>query len=244
VPLIIRVPKGVPGLPAGTTAGAVCNRAVSLTDLFRTLTDLCGLPASQTKGASARSLVPLLRDPQAAWPHAAITQLDTPGSYSVSRDQWRYLHYANGDEELYQIAADPHEWTNLLHRNATPEHQALAAELRALAPANPAPVAPVPLAALESLAWHPASEGATPPSKPDGNPFDVTFVNAREQGAELFWMAPDGHAKSYGVIAPARTQRQQTRPGAVWEIRSQDGKRLGHFIIGDRTAKAIIPDDK
>ena len=71
VPLIIRVPKGAPGLPEGTSAGGVCDRAVSLTDLFRTLTELCGLPASQNKDASERSLVPLLRDPKSTWPHAA-----------------------------------------------------------------------------------------------------------------------------------------------------------------------------
>ncbi|MDB6007427.1 MAG: betC 3, partial [Prosthecobacter sp.] len=26
---------------------------------------------------------------------------------------WRYIHYANGDEELYNEATDPYEWTNL-----------------------------------------------------------------------------------------------------------------------------------
>ena len=242
VPLIIRVPKGAAGLPAGTAAGAVCDRAVSLTDLYRTLTDLCGLPAAQNKGASERSLVPLLRDPQAAWPHAAITQLQTPGTYAVSRDHWRYIHYANGDEELYDIAADPREWTNLLHSNASTEHSALAAQLRALAPEDPAPVAAMPLASLGALDWHPANDAATPPSKPDGNPFGVTFVNSRERDVELFWMRPEGGAKSYGSIAPARTKCQQTRPGAVWEIRSTDGTRLGHFIIGDRAARAPIPD--
>lgn len=242
VPLIIRVPKGAPGLPEGTTAGAVCDRAVSLTDLFRTLTDLCGLPASQNKDASERSLLPLLRDPKAAWPHAAITQLQTPDTYSVSHDHWRYIHYTNGDEELYDIAADPHEWTNLLHGKPTTELQARAAGLRALAPSNPAPLAEVPLASLPALTWHPASEGNTPRSKPDGNPFDVTFINSREESLELFWMTPDGGSKSYGLIAPAKTKRQQTRPGAVWEIRSAKGARLGSFVIGDRTAKAVIPD--
>ena len=242
VPLIIRVPKGAPGLPEGTTAGAVCDRSVSLTDLFRTLTDLCGLPASQNKDASERSLVPLLRDPKAAWPHAAITQLQTPETYSVSHDHWRYIHYSNGDEELYDIAADPHEWTNLLHDKTTAELKARAAQLRAMAPSNPAPSAEVPLASLHALTWHPASEGDTPRSKPDGNPFDVTFINSREESVELFWMTPDGGTKSYGFIAPAKTKRQQTRPGAVWEIRSANKTRLGSFVIGDRTAKAVIPD--
>jgi arylsulfatase A-like enzyme len=242
VPLIIRVPKGAPGLPEGTSTGVVCDRAVSLTDLFRTLTDLCGLPASQNTGASQRSLVPLLRDPKAIWPHAAITQLQTPGTYSVSRDHWRYIHYQNGDEELYDVAADPREWTNLLHDQATPEHKARAAELRALAPTNAAPVAAVPLASLPELTWHSASQGDTPPSKPDGNPFDVTFVNSREHPVELIGLTPDGGTKTYSLIDAAKTKRQQTRPGATWEIRSQNGTRLGYFIIGDRTAKAVIPD--
>lgn len=133
VPLIIRVPKGAPGLVKGTSVGAVCDQAVSLTDLFCTLTDLCGLPASQNKDASARSLVPLLRDPKGEWPHAAITQLQEPDTYSISRGQWRYIHYANGDEELYDIGNDSYEHTNLLFRDASPEHKARAAELRTLA---------------------------------------------------------------------------------------------------------------
>jgi arylsulfatase A-like enzyme len=71
---------------------------------------------------------------------------------------------------------------------------------------------------------------------------DVTFINSREESVELFWMTPDGGTKSYGLIAPAKTKRQQTRPGAVWEIRSANKTRLGSFVIGDRTAKAVIPD--
>ena len=107
---------------------------------------------------------------------------------------------------------------------------------------NPTPLAEVPLASLPALTWHPASEGDTPRSKPDGNPFDVTFINSREDSVELFWMTPDGGSKSYGLIAPASTKRQQTRPGAVWEIRSANKARLGSFVIGDRTARAVIPD--
>lgn len=184
-----------------------------------------------------------LREPKAAWPHAAVTQLPTPDMYSVSHEHWRYIHYTNGDEELYDIATDPHEWTNLLHDHATAELKTRAAQLRAMAPSHPAPLAEVPLAWLPALPWHPASEGDAPRSKPDGNPFDVTFINSREESVELFWLTPDGGTKSYGFIAPAKTQRQQTRPGAVWEIRSEKGTRLGSFVIGDRSAKAVIPDD-
>jgi arylsulfatase A-like enzyme len=135
VPLMIRVPKGAPGLPAGTAAGGVCDRPVSLVDLFGTLTDLCGLPAKAD--IASRSLAPLLRDPQAAWPHAALTHLNQPADYAISTQRWRYLHYLGGEEELYDIETDPHEWTNLA---AQPGHAAKLAEMRALAPSAMAPL--------------------------------------------------------------------------------------------------------
>jgi arylsulfatase A-like enzyme len=83
---------------------------VSLVDLFGTLTDLCGLPPKPD--IESRSLVPLLRNPQAEWPHAALTHLDKPENYALSTERWRYIHY-DGGEELYDIETDPHEWTNL-----------------------------------------------------------------------------------------------------------------------------------
>ena len=39
---------------------------------------------------------------------------------------WRYIRYANGDEELYDEAADPLEWTNLAQSG---DHAARKAEL-------------------------------------------------------------------------------------------------------------------
>jgi arylsulfatase A-like enzyme len=137
VPLMVRVPKGAPGLPAGTLAGAVCNRPVSLVDLFGTLTALCGLPAKPD--IESRSLLPLLRDPAAPWPHAALTQLDLPENYALSTERWRYIHYRGGGEELYDIETDPHEWTNLA---AKPEHAKKLAELRACAPGEFKPLVP------------------------------------------------------------------------------------------------------
>lgn len=135
VPLIIRVPKGAPGLPDGTKAGAVSHRPVSLVDLFSTLTELCGLP--EKAGIEQRSLVPLLRNPQAEWPHAALTHLDRPQNYAVSTERWRYLHYFDGGEELYDIETDPHEWTNLASKT---EHKAKLKEMRSMAPLQVAPV--------------------------------------------------------------------------------------------------------
>lgn len=133
VPLIITVPRGCPGLPAGTMP-AICSRPVNLLSLFPTLLELCGLPEeSQHDGPS---LVPLLRDPKSEWSHVSITYLADPGSFAVSGDRWRLIHYANGDEELYDIQSDLHEWKNLAPDTI---HAETLADLRAYAPRTFAP---------------------------------------------------------------------------------------------------------
>ena len=111
VPMMVRVPAGISTLSEGTKPGSVVDAPVSLLSLFPTMTDLAGLP--QKADNDAPSLVPLLRDADAAWPHVAVTYLHTPGGFSVSDRHWRYIHYANGDEELYQTDEDPYEWNNL-----------------------------------------------------------------------------------------------------------------------------------
>ncbi len=104
VPLIVRVPSGTPGLTTGTKPSR-CNKPVNLVSLFPTLLELCGLPANPEHDGP--SLVPLLRDTSAGWPHVSVTCLGQPGSYGLSGEHWRLIHYANGDEELYDIELDP-----------------------------------------------------------------------------------------------------------------------------------------
>lgn len=97
-----------PGISAGR-----CERTVSLIDIFPTLTDLCGLtPVGTLEGAS---LVPLLRDPQAAWERPALMTFEW-NNHSVRSERWRYTRYADGTEELYDHDADPLEWENLAGR--------------------------------------------------------------------------------------------------------------------------------
>lgn len=239
VPLMIKVPENIaPGLPDGTTKGGICSRPVNLLDLFPTLTELAGLPSKIDNDGI--SLLPLLKNPNAKWDHVSITHLSEPGSYGLSSENWRYIHYANGDEELYDIAHDPYEWTNLATNS---EHGKKLAELRALGPKKFVPKLRPKTESLTSLKWHPAGKKSAPPSKPDGKTFDVTFVNTRESPVELFWMDQRGNPKSYGLIPAGKERRQQTRPGAVWKISIPNGgKALGHFQIGDRTAQAVVPE--
>ena len=141
VPFMVRVPKGVPGLPQGTPAGQVCSKPVDLLSLYPTLTQLAGIP--EKKDNDAPSLLPLLKNPKASdkeWPHVALTWLHTPGAVSVSDDGWRYIRYAKGDEELYDIQNDPYEWTNLAN---DPKHAKKLGVLRAKAPTEFTPLVTV-----------------------------------------------------------------------------------------------------
>lgn len=239
VPLMVRVPSGgSAALPNGTQAGTVCDAPVNLLSLFPTLLDLCTLPANPNNDGP--SLLPLLVDPHTAdWQHDSVTYLAQPNAYTVSGRSHRYIHYADGSEELYDISCDPYEWTNLAK---SPQSQEQLASLRKNAPKEFAQRIEPSVESLAKLTWHPATSQAAPASKPDGNPFSVHFINKQRQAVELFWMSPEGHPQLYGLIEPGQTKTQQTRPGAAWAIgKTNSDQMLGHFIIGDRTAQAVIP---
>lgn len=239
VPLMVRVPKNVPGLSEGTVKGAVCSKPVNLLSLFPTLTDLAGLPRKSDNDGP--SLLPLLKNSNAEWQHTSVTFLGDAGSYGMSTEDWRYLHYSNGDEELYDSVVDHYEWANLA---AKPEHLEKLKELRALAPQSFAKKVAPKDESLPKLAWRPAKKSAAPASKPDGNPFDVVFINRSKSTVVLHWMDRSGKPRPYGGIEAGKRKRQQTRPGAVWLITDPEDKPLGYFVVGDRKAQAQIPRNK
>ena len=97
----------VPGL---TKPGTVCERPVDLMSVYPTLCDLAGVPIpDHVQGARLR---PLLADPAAPWQFPAVTTYHQ-NNHSIRSETWRYIHYANGDEELYNHDQDPYEWKNL-----------------------------------------------------------------------------------------------------------------------------------
>ena len=103
---------------------------VSLLDLYPTLIDLAGIP--ERTGLDGRSLVPLLRDPAAAWSHPAVMTYG-PGNHAVRTARWRYIRYADGTHELYDHLDDPNEWRNVVDR-----HPAVTKELATWIPKNEA----------------------------------------------------------------------------------------------------------
>jgi arylsulfatase A-like enzyme len=238
VPLIIRVPSGAPGLPAGTLPGSVCKRPVNLASLFATLVELAGLP--KVEQLSPPSLTPLLRGDSESWEFVSTTFLSEPESYAVSADRWRYVHYAGGDEELYDVYNDPFEWTNLA---IDARFTQVLHEMRLTSPKQFAPLVPRQESSLPDLTWNPTRElSVVPKAKPEGQSFNVRFINSHRASVKLYWMAPDGSRTSFGTLLPGDRKEQKTRPGAVWLICNQRDTPIGYFVIGDRRAKAVVPE--
>ncbi|MCM8532704.1 MAG: sulfatase, partial [Lentisphaeraceae bacterium] len=105
-----RVPMIIVG--PGIAPGQVCNKPVQLLDIYPTLLELTGHKAdSKLEG---NSLVPLLKNPNADWPHMARTSFG-PENYAIISEQFRYIHYNDGSEEFYDHKKDPHEWDNQIN---------------------------------------------------------------------------------------------------------------------------------
>jgi len=128
VPLIFAGP--------GIHTNQKCQQPAELLDIYPTLVDLCGLPAKS--GLEGDSLLPQLRNAKAKRDRPAITTHNA-GNHGVRSINWRYIRYADGSEELYDMQNDPHEWHNLA---ADPQYQNERDALRRWLPKTSAPPAP------------------------------------------------------------------------------------------------------
>jgi len=150
VPLIFAGP--------GVQQGGRCKRPVELLDIYPTLVELCGLPTrNDLEGVS---LVPQLRNDRAPRTRPAITT-HNQGNHSVRSESWRYIHYADGTEELYHLERDPHEWTNLV---GDPQYTSVLAEHRRWLPRMDSP--PAPGSADRILTYDPETDEAIWEGKP------------------------------------------------------------------------------
>jgi len=130
-----RVPMMV-CLPGGA-AGKSSPRTVQLLDLYPTLCEACGL--KPPAGLEGHSVVPLARDPQAAWNHPAYTVCNNGPAIgqSVRTERWRYSEFTGGSggAVLFDHNNDPHEMKNLADE---PQHKPVVAEMKALLAKLPA----------------------------------------------------------------------------------------------------------
>ena len=128
VPLIFAGP--------GVTAGQRCTRPVELLDIYPTLIDLAGVPVRDD--LEGITLFPQLKDAAAPRERPAITS-HNKGNHGIRSENWRYIRYADGSEELYDMTKDPNEWTNVV---ADPANADVVAEHKKWLPvidSDPAP---------------------------------------------------------------------------------------------------------
>jgi choline-sulfatase len=104
--------------------------------VYPTLAALCAL--LEKPDLEGLSLAPQLRDAAAPRERPAVTT-HGPGNHAVRSEAWRYIRYADGSEELYDVRSDPNEWTNLA---PLPEHARVKTALAEWLPrADAAPMA-------------------------------------------------------------------------------------------------------
>ncbi|MGB0792349.1 MAG: sulfatase-like hydrolase/transferase [Opitutales bacterium] len=126
----VRVPLVIAG--PGVAANQECNKPVSLVDIYPTCIDYAGLNAPHTlDGYSMRAY---LADPQnGQWdgPSYSVAGIGSSASvsqnqvapytdqhFSIRSEQFRYILYRDGEEELYDHSTDPNEWSNVVGASA------------------------------------------------------------------------------------------------------------------------------
>ena len=120
--------------PGAIAPGTVVEAPVSLLDLYPTILDLTGMPAKPD--LDGESLVPLLADPAR---ERTVVMTYQRGNHAVRSNEWRYIRYSDGSEELYDHRQDPDEIRNIALDG---RHSGVIAKLRESIPTRNAP--PVP----------------------------------------------------------------------------------------------------
>lgn len=97
-------------IPGMTPAGVQCDRPVDYMSIYPTLCSLLGV--TRPTHVEGSDISPLLKDPKAAWEVPALTT-HNKDNHALRSEQYRYIRYADGSEELYDHQRDPNEWTNV-----------------------------------------------------------------------------------------------------------------------------------
>ncbi|AZQ64801.1 iduronate sulfatase [Flammeovirga pectinis] len=130
VPFIIYDPRK----DSKVKGGENYDEAVSLINIYKTIADFAVIETP--KYVDGESLVPVLKHPNKTLKHPAITSWGK-GNYAVRTEDYRYIRYYDGTEELYFHTEDDNEWYNLAKGE---EYQEKKEELASYLPQNEAPL--------------------------------------------------------------------------------------------------------
>lgn len=112
--------------PSGYTA--------SLIDIYPTFVELCGL--GPDNGLDGESLVSVLQHPETSAERTVWLPDDKPDSFAAINQDWRYIQYKDGSEELYNVREDVNEWYNLAE---DPAYAEVKAKMKSQSPQTFAP---------------------------------------------------------------------------------------------------------
>jgi arylsulfatase A-like enzyme len=126
----IRVPLVVRFDPLTAPKAGAASRAMAVNvDIAPTIADLTGTPIGPVDG---RALTPLLRSPAgvAGWRDVFVLEHmegtnPIPTYCGIRTDDEKYVRYATGEEELYDLRTDPYELENLV--STSPDRARLSA---------------------------------------------------------------------------------------------------------------------
>ena len=128
VPMVVRDDALIPANLRGTTNP---DLALNL-DIAPTFAAAGGVPSP---GAVGLNLLPLLTDPGAAWRDHFLVEHwgegGVPAYCAIRTTDWKFVRYATGEQELYDLAADPYELQNQASNPAAP-YPSEVASLRAI----------------------------------------------------------------------------------------------------------------
>ncbi|MCA9048646.1 MAG: sulfatase-like hydrolase/transferase, partial [Planctomycetaceae bacterium] len=120
VPFVVRWPGRV-------TAGSVCREPICLNDVIATAADIVGARLPANSAEDSFSLLPLLTSAPPAGPQRGLVHQSSKGDLAVRIGDWKAVFHKDGREELFQLAEDLSETTDL--RTGNDER---AAKLRSL----------------------------------------------------------------------------------------------------------------
>lgn len=163
--------------PKTTKPGVKCDQAVDLMSIYPTLCELTGIPIP--KHADGVSIKPLLTNPAADWTTPALTTMYKE-NHTLATADWRYIHYADGTEELYNERTDPHEWTNVA---AVPENAEVKKKLAQYLPTrNAAPVKAKPPRPGKTMRRNNGATSASAVATTDSAQLTTDSANATTEG--------------------------------------------------------------